>query len=301
MSIAHFAIGVHASPTLNGGGPPPTPGAAIYLSVEPVAIDPLINTNTSINGLEVPESPCPISDEFRVDIHLRNATTLNAPQGVVGIFVQFDFTNILSLCKPTGFTNMVGLAGGVAPGEYTEYAIGGFFDKNSLPVDSANYDKATQYAVAVGIGDYYHNDSLPWNGNDGLVAQITFEITGQPLKALNQTDFYGQMPITYAEIASRNSTGSSYDGSDIIEYPFALVPGTLKIDDPAFIPGDVNHDEKVSLTDLVLLANAYGTTPSDTVGTGHHQWNPNADFNGDGKVGLDDLVILAKYYGLRNP
>jgi len=304
-SSASFAITVHASPTLDPGGPPPTHGAPVYFSVEPVAIDPLTNTNTSINGLEVPDSPCPIGKEFRVDIHLRNATVTNAPLGIEGVFVQFDFTNMLNFCKPIGFTNMINKTGGVFARSGVNVtddlliAIDGFFDSHSQAVDSSNYNKATQYAIAAAIGDPYY--SLTWNGNDGIVAEITFQITGQPLKALNQTDFYSQMPITYAETCAYNPNGSSYDGSDISEEPYSLVSGTLKIDDPSFIPGDINQDGRVSLADLVLLANAYGTTPSNTPGTGHHQWNPNADISGDGNVGLGDLVILAKYYGMRNP
>jgi nitrous oxidase accessory protein NosD len=61
------------------------------------------------------------------------------------------------------------------------------------------------------------------------------------------------------------------------------------------IPGDINSDFKVSLADLVLLANAYGSTPADT------KWNPNADINDDGKVSLSDLVIMANHYGQHYP
>jgi hypothetical protein len=61
------------------------------------------------------------------------------------------------------------------------------------------------------------------------------------------------------------------------------------------IPGDINGDFKVTLQDLVLLANAYGTKPGDT------KWNPNADINGDGKVSLSDLVLMANHYGQHYP
>ena len=61
------------------------------------------------------------------------------------------------------------------------------------------------------------------------------------------------------------------------------------------IPGDINGDYKVSLQDLVTLANTYGSKPGDT------SWNPNADINGDNRVNLPDLVILAPHYGQHNP
>jgi hypothetical protein len=57
------------------------------------------------------------------------------------------------------------------------------------------------------------------------------------------------------------------------------------------IAGDINMDGKTNLLDLVLLANAYGSTP------GAPGWNPNADVNRDGSVNLPDLVLLAKNYG----
>jgi len=67
--------------------------------------------------------------------------------------------------------------------------------------------------------------------------------------------------------------------------------GTIKVT----IPGDLNGDCKVSLADLVLLANAYGSKPGDV------KWNPNADINGDGKVSLSDLVLMANHYGQHYP
>jgi hypothetical protein len=57
------------------------------------------------------------------------------------------------------------------------------------------------------------------------------------------------------------------------------------------IPGDINGDSRVSLTDLVILAQAYGSMPDDA------KWNPNADIDGNRIVSLTDLVTLAAYYG----
>jgi hypothetical protein len=49
-------------------------------------------------------------------------------------------------------------------------------------------------------------------------------------------------------------------------------------------------DGAVSLSDLVLLAKAYNSSP------GNPRWNPAADINGDGLVNLSDLTLLAKNY-----
>lgn len=291
MSSAFLANNARANSSIppgGGGSPPPTPGAPVYFSVEPVAVDPLVDVNANINGLEVPSSPSALGQTFTVEIHLRNATVTNVPAGVGAVYVEFDFGNILNYCKPIGFTNMIGQPGGVFAGEYAIYGLNGLYDVYGNPVDTASYDQATQYAVAVAIGDYYHNISAVWNNDDGLMAQITFQITGQPLKALNQSDFYSQLHITYAELIDPIKIAQdTYE-----EIPYSVVQGTLKIDDPIRIPGDVNGDGKVSLQDLVLLADSYGSRQ------GEARWNPNADFNGNGVVDLADLAVLAKYYGI---
>ena len=258
----------------------PTLGAPVYISVEPVAVSPLINVNASVNGLEVPSSQFAVGQNFTVDIHLRNATATNVPASVTGVEVHFDFSNILNYCKPIGFTSMIGQPGGVLAGSDVNYALNGFYDRNGIHVDPPGYYQATQYVVAV-VGVASPNSSSKWNNDDGLVAQITFQLTGQPSKALNQSDFYSQLHITYAELCDSNAN----------YIPYSVVQGTLKIDDPNTIPGDLNNDGKVGLDDLVILTKAYGSKPGD------QNWNPNADIKGNGKVDLADLTILATHYG----
>jgi len=57
------------------------------------------------------------------------------------------------------------------------------------------------------------------------------------------------------------------------------------------IPGDINGDFRVSLADLVILAQAFGSRPDEA------KWNPNADIDANGVASLADLVTLAVYYG----
>jgi len=56
------------------------------------------------------------------------------------------------------------------------------------------------------------------------------------------------------------------------------------------VPGDINGDKKVDITDLVLVIKHYASYP------GHIRWNPNADINNDGKVDITDLVLVIKHY-----
>jgi hypothetical protein len=57
------------------------------------------------------------------------------------------------------------------------------------------------------------------------------------------------------------------------------------------IPGDINGDFRVSLADLVILAQAFGSRPDEA------KWNSNVDIDANGVVSLADLVTLAVYYG----
>ena len=54
------------------------------------------------------------------------------------------------------------------------------------------------------------------------------------------------------------------------------------------LAGDINRDRTVGFSDLLILAQHYGTT-SATFGEG--------DLNGDGRVNFSDLLILAQNYG----
>jgi hypothetical protein len=56
--------------------------------------------------------------------------------------------------------------------------------------------------------------------------------------------------------------------------------------------GDINRDRKVEFTDLVVLAQNYGTVK---------QTFSKGDFNYDGKVDFEDLVMLAQRYGTSLP
>jgi hypothetical protein len=101
-----------------------------------------------------------------------------------------------------------------------------------------------------------------------------------------------------------NTTGVAYGNYTITAVTNTVTNGTNTVNSSAIvtIPGDVNGDFKVSLADLTLLANAYGTQAGhDPPGTGLHQWNPNADIGDKGIVGLTDLGLLAIYYGKHYP
>lgn len=130
-------------------------------------------------------------------------------------------------------------------------------------------------------------DNALWESNQTI---LVFDLSGTYNLEVTGTD-----SGTYElETSQQGATGT-------VSVVFDL-NGTIKKDETqthiislSVLPGDINGDGKVSLQDLVSLANAYGSIPGDP------KWNPNADLNGDGKVSLQDLVILANHYGQHSP
>jgi hypothetical protein len=59
----------------------------------------------------------------------------------------------------------------------------------------------------------------------------------------------------------------------------------------ATVPGDINGDGKVDLSDAILASHAFGSA------TGDLNYNPAADLNSDGSVDIFDLLILARDFG----
>lgn len=57
------------------------------------------------------------------------------------------------------------------------------------------------------------------------------------------------------------------------------------------IPGEVNHDGKASMDDVVMALDASGLTP------GKPKWNIDCDIDHDNKVYLSDVVIILKHFG----
>lgn len=74
--------------------------------------------------------------------------------------------------------------------------------------------------------------------------------------------------------------------------PFGRIePGLLHAGvGPEACPGDLNGDQTVSTTDLLILLSVYGTSSASP-----------ADFTGDGLVGTADLLVLLSVFGTSCP
>jgi len=69
-----------------------------------------------------------------------------------------------------------------------------------------------------------------------------------------------------------------------------FVDGTVEVKEPVI--GDINRDGIVNKDDLILLTQAYGSTPANP-----EVWNPNADLNKDNVINAVDLYRLSRNYG----
>jgi len=54
---------------------------------------------------------------------------------------------------------------------------------------------------------------------------------------------------------------------------------------------DLNHNRKIDINDIAVVAHAYGSTP------GSPRYDPNLDFNSDSIINITDLAIVARNFG----
>jgi len=99
------------------------------------------------------------------------------------------------------------------------------------------------------------------------------------------------------------NTTSLSEGNYVISAVADIAPGEADtadntyIDDmvsitvPQIIPGDVNGDGTVDVSDLSELNKAYGCVSGD------ENWDERCDFNWDDKIDVSDVFILSKNYG----
>lgn len=60
----------------------------------------------------------------------------------------------------------------------------------------------------------------------------------------------------------------------------------------SFHPADFNNDLIIDIYDVVVVANAYGSTPIDP------NWNPDCDLEEPyGEINIIDIIIMVRSYG----
>ncbi len=100
------------------------------------------------------------------------------------------------------------------------------------------------------------------------------------------------------QIVAWNTTSFSY-GNYTLQAVADVVPGEVDTADNLYVDGtvmvtilgDVNGDGTVDIFDAIVLASAFGSTPSSP------NWKSVADLNNDGAVDIYDALILAGNFG----
>jgi len=81
------------------------------------------------------------------------------------------------------------------------------------------------------------------------------------------------------------------DATNIDHYPLM---------NPYWNPADINHDLKIDVKDIYIVAKSYGTTSTGPNPEGC-EWNPHCDINEDGKINMKDYYPVCKNYGKTYP
>jgi parallel beta-helix repeat protein len=177
-------------------------------------------------------------------------------------------------------------------------------------VPMAGHDVAVLGVVAAKtvIGKGYTGNLTISFANNGVYTE-SFGLTAYANATIIYTSQIGNMgSASQASLTFKWDTSSLAYGNYTVSAWAWPVPGETDVSNNNFtlgvikvtIPGDLNGDFKVSLSDLTILAKAYGSHCANYDYQGEPaspKWNANADINGDGKVSLSDLQIMAKNYG----
>ena len=144
-------------------------------------------------------------------------------------------------------------------------AAGSFIPGSVTPI--------TQIDNTTGFARFNVTLSTPLDGN-GTLAVIQFKVMADNLK--NST-------LHLYDVALVNGTGQAL--------PFTTADGSfsnLKV-----LPGDLNHDGIIDISDAIIFSNSFGSHPGDK------NWNPEADLNGDGQIDIFDLILISMKFGTK--
>ena len=190
---------------------------------------------------------------------------------------------------------------------------------NRIPYATADAVVSVPLFINIAVTNVLPVKTVIGQGYTGNVS-VTVADTGTANETFNVTVYLNSTAVANQTVTLANGTSKTIilvcdtsvmtKGRCIVSAIVPLLPNEMNTTDnnftdgviPVTIPGDINGDFSVNLSDLVLLANAYGTTPSSGGTPGVlGAWNPNADIDNNGVVGLTDLVILANHYGQHFP
>jgi len=156
----------------------------------------------------------------------------------------------------------------------------------------------TRFETLVGAGTTTFFIGDTFSTRSGLDSRYDYILSSDAIFATFDTN--GDQSVDQAELNAAGFVYNSFDDAgaqasgdvDATNRASDHAPVVLGLTLPGVgIPGDVDGDGDVDLTDLSLLLGAFGATQ------GQPGYNPDADLDGDGDVDLTDAAILLSHFG----
>ncbi len=156
------------------------------------------------------------------------------------------------------------------------------------------FDPKVFKAIEVNEGDFLKTGGATTFFQKGRINNTTGRIRGLRSASLSKDGGSGTgvlLSVTFSaktegdtRIALQNVEFGSTTGEAIAAGPHE----TAIVVEGGRVPGDINRDGKVSILDIILVAQRFGeNVPANT----------DVDMNGDGKVSILDLIIVAGHVG----
>ena len=136
----------------------------------------------------------------------------------------------------------------------------------------------------VNLGQYTETFDVKIYANETKIATAQCTLTSGTSKTITITSDPVNVPKRGYHVI-RAEAGPVTGEADTADNTF--VDGRVKVG----VPGDVNNDRKVDMTDVGIILRAFGTTPASP------NWNPNYDINNDNKVDMSDVGIALRNFG----
>jgi len=199
---------------------------------------------------------------------------------------------------------------------YCGYSDGNVFSNNYVSNQTAETSDVGAACIAYASGIIVKGNTFAYNAIGFSAPYGQPEVTVYQNNFINNTQQVLPIPDPFLTMDNGYPSGgnywSDYNGTDSYSGPYQNITGSDGIgdtpyiingsiidryplmkaipytSDPYAVLGDINGDGKVGLDDLVILADAHGTSSNRLI-IGIHEWNPNADLNHDGKSTFQTL------------
>ena len=158
--------------------------------------------------------------------------------------------------------------------------------------------KSVSYTASRGLDPpEKYKQITDWDWNDTNIQDEGGEFSSGLIEGLDELkEQFIDGEITLGELylqafKTAKERDAGYRNGDVLEDRYGPKKRPNPLLNMVFFLGDVNHDGKVGIQDLYIVAKAYGSKPGDP------NWNPVADINKDRQVRLYDLFEVAKVFG----